>query len=132
MADSEVKLPSWQTAYNDTQKHWTQVLNRVTISAPPTKQAVVDSARTAIAHMLMSRAGPMLKPGTRSYNRAWIRDGAMMSEGLLRAGRYDVAREFADWYGKYLFSNGKSQMAIVARGLSQSMFQPVIRQRAIR
>ena len=42
----------------------------------------------------MSRQGAMLKPGTRTYARAWIRDGAMMSEALLRMGRADVAREF--------------------------------------
>ena len=116
MADDEANLPGWQIAYRDTLRHWNEVLNRVTITAPPAKQVVIDSARTAIAHMLMSRAGPMLKPGTRSYNRAWIRDGAMMGEGLLRAGRFDVAREFADWYGKYLFSNGKVPCCVDFRG----------------
>ena len=116
MADDEASLPGWQIAYRDTLRHWNEVLNRVTITAPPAKQVVIDSARTAIAHMLMSRAGPMLKPGTRSYNRAWIRDGAMMGEGLLRAGRFDVAREFADWYGKYLFSNGKVPCCVDFRG----------------
>ncbi len=116
MANDSTKLPGWQTVYEDTLRHWSEVLNRVTITAPPAKQAVVHSARTAIAHMLMSRAGPMLKPGTRSYNRAWIRDGAMMGEGLLRAGRFDVAREFANWYGKYLFSNGKVPCCVDFRG----------------
>lgn len=116
MADKEMPLPEWQTAYDDTLQHWRSVLNRVTITAPPAKQAVADSARTALAHMLTSRAGPMLKPGTRSYNRAWIRDGAMMGEGLLRAGRFDVAREFADWYGKYLFKNGKVPCCVDFRG----------------
>ncbi len=115
-ADSDAPLPDWQRAYDDTLKHWRGVLNRVTITAPLAKQPVIDSARTALAHMLMSRAGPMLKPGTRSYNRAWIRDGAMMSEGLLRAGRFDVAREFADYYGKYLFKNGKVPCCVDFRG----------------
>lgn len=116
MADNEVALPAWQSAYDDTLQHWRSVLNRVTITAPPSKQLVVDSTRTALAHMLTSRAGPMLKPGTRSYNRAWIRDGAMMGEGLLRMGRGDVAREFADWYGKYLFKNGKVPCCVDFRG----------------
>ena len=42
--------------------------------------------RSSLAHMLMSRQGPILQPGTRSYNRSWIRDGAMMAEGLNRLG----------------------------------------------
>ena len=116
MTDDDARLPSWQSAYDNTLKHWRDVLNRVTITAPPAKQAVINSARTAIAHMLTSRAGPMLKPGTRSYNRAWIRDGAMMGEGLLRAGRFDVARGFADYYGKYLFKSGKVPCCVDFRG----------------
>ncbi len=116
MADKDGPLPAWQGAHDDTLQHWRTVLNRVTITAPPSKQRVIDSARTALAHMLTSRAGPMLKPGTRSYNRAWIRDGAMMGEGLLRMGRGDVAREFADWYGKYLFKNGKVPCCVDFRG----------------
>ena len=116
MSDGDVPLPRWNEAYDETVAHWRGVLNRVTITAPPAKQPVIDSARTALAHMLTSRAGPMLKPGTRSYNRAWIRDGAMMGEGLLRMGRGDVAREFADWYGKYLFSNGKVPCCVDFRG----------------
>lgn len=116
MADADQALPDWQTVYDDTVKHWRGILNTVRITAPPAKQAVIDSARTALAHMLTSRAGPMLKPGTRSYNRAWIRDGAMMGEGLLRMGRFDVARDFADWYGKYLFSNGKVPCCVDFRG----------------
>ena len=58
----------------------------------------------------------MLKPGTRSYDRAWIRDGAMMSEALLRMGRADVARDFADYYRGHLFDNGKVPCCVDFRG----------------
>jgi len=58
----------------------------------------------------------MLKPGTRSYDRAWIRDGAMMSEALLRMGRADVARAFADYYGEHLFASGKVPCCVDFRG----------------
>jgi hypothetical protein len=116
MSDNDDALPGRQQSYDETLAHWRTVLNRVTITAPTAKQHVVNSTRAALAHMLMSRAGPMLKPGTRSYNRAWIRDGAMMGEGLLRMGRGDVAREFADYYGKYLFPNGKVPCCVDFRG----------------
>lgn len=116
MSDDAEALPQWQHVYDETLAHWRTALNRMTISAPPAKQSIVNSTRTALAHILMSRTGPMLKPGTRSYNRAWIRDGAMMGEGLLRMGRGDVAREFANWYGNYLFSNGKVPCCVDFRG----------------
>ena len=58
--------------------------------AVPSRRLPTPSHST-FAQILISRDGPMLKPGTRSYDRAWIRDGAMMSEALLRMGRADVA-----------------------------------------
>ena len=98
------------------QAHWRDVLGRVTVQVPPAKQAVADTLATAFAHILTSRDGPMLKPGTRSYDRAWIRDGAMMSEALLRLGRPDVARAFADWYRPNLFDSGKVPCCVDFRG----------------
>jgi hypothetical protein len=66
--------------------------------------------------MLISRKGPRLQPGTRSYARAWIRDGAMIGEGLLRLGRDDVAREFVEWYAPFQFRDGKVPCCVDDRG----------------
>lgn len=114
--DLEMPMPDWEELHRTTADYWRQTLGKVQISVPKGKEQFVQSIYTAQAHMLMSRDGPMLKPGTRSYNRAWIRDGAMMSEGLLRMGRADVARDFANWYRGYLFSNGKVPCCVDFRG----------------
>lgn len=95
---------------------WRDKLDRVQIRVPPQGQHVVDTLRTALAHMLISRTGPRLQPGTRSYSRAWIRDGAMIGEGLLRMGREDVAEEFLRWYAPYQFDNGKVPCCVDDRG----------------
>jgi hypothetical protein len=95
---------------------WRDKLDRVRIRVPPQGQRVVDTLRTALAHMLVSRTGPRLQPGTRSYARAWIRDGAMISEGLLRLGREDVAEEFLRWYAPYQFDSGKVPCCVDDRG----------------
>ncbi len=108
--------PPFAVAERDTLAHWRTVLGRTAITVPPAKQSFADTVATAFAHILTSRDGPMLKPGTRSYDRAWIRDGAMMSEGLLRMGRADVARAFADWYRPYLFDSGKVPCCVDFRG----------------
>ena len=108
--------PSWDEAYRATQAHWRDVLGRVKLRVPPAKQAFADTVATAFSQILTSRDGPMLKPGTRSYDRAWIRDGAMMSEALLRMGRADVARGFADWYRGHLFDSGKVPCCVDFRG----------------
>ena len=106
----------WQVSFAETRDHWRDVLGRVKISVPPAKQAFADTVATAFSQILTSRDGPMLKPGTRSYNRAWIRDGAMMSEALLRMGRADVARSFADGYRSTQFDSGKIPCCVDFRG----------------
>ena len=108
--------PQWDAAYRATQAHWLEVLGRVKLRVPPAKQAFADTVATAFSQILTSRDGPMLKPGTRSYDRAWIRDGAMMSEALLQMGRADIARSFADWYRGHLFDSGKVPCCVDFRG----------------
>jgi hypothetical protein len=95
---------------------WREKLNRVNLQLPATQQALADTARSAQAQMLMSRDGPALQPGTRSYARTWIRDGAMMTEALLRSGHTDVAGEFLNWYAPHQFSSGKVPCCVDARG----------------
>ena len=59
---------------------WRQKLDGLQLQLPREGQPLADTLRTALAHMLISRVGPRLQPGTRSYGRSWIRDGAMISE----------------------------------------------------
>jgi hypothetical protein len=95
---------------------WRRRLNRVDFRTPELDGRVVNSIRSAIAHMLMSRDRAALQPGTRSYARSWIRDGAMMSEGLLRVGLDAPAREYLDWYAPFQFANGKVPCCVDRRG----------------
>ena len=103
-------------AQADTARAWREKLGRVKLQVPAQGQHLADTLRTALAHMLISRTGPRLQPGTRSYARAWIRDGAMIAEGLLRMGREDVAEDFLRWYAPYQFENGKVPCCVDDRG----------------
>ena len=107
---------AFEATISETADYWRAALGGVELSVPAGKQAVADTIRTALAHVLMSRDGPALKPGTRSYARSWIRDGAMMGDTLLRLGQVKPIREFADWYGTKLFDNGKVPCCVDARG----------------
>lgn len=108
--------PPFDASLSQTTAYWRQSASPVEISVPPARQAFADTVATAFAHVLISRDGPMLKPGTRSYDRSWIRDGAMMSEAALRMGRADVARAFADRYGSHQFPSGKVPCCVDFRG----------------
>jgi hypothetical protein len=96
--------------------YWRRALNHTSLQLPAAGRPVVDTLRSALAHILIDRAGPALRPGTRSYRRTWIRDGAMISVALLRLGREDTVREFADWFAPYQFSIGKVPCCVDSRG----------------
>ena len=95
---------------------WRSKLDQVRFDVPPQAQELVDTLRTSTAHMLISRIGPRLQPGTRSYARSWIRDGAMISEGLLRMGRDEVVRDYVGFYAPYQFENGMVPCCVDDRG----------------
>jgi hypothetical protein len=95
---------------------WRAKLNRVSFRVPPAAQPLIDTLRTALAHILINRDGPALQPGSRAYDRSWIRDGALTSEALLRLGHEDVVRDFLRWYAPYQFANGKVPCCVDARG----------------
>ena len=95
---------------------WRAKLDRFDLITPPQGQRIEDTMKTSLAHILMSRQGPSLQPGTRSYNRSWIRDGAMMAEGLNRLGHADVSAQYLRWYAPFVFSDGKVPCCVDRRG----------------
>jgi hypothetical protein len=97
-------------------RQWEAKLNRVTIELPPSAQHVVDTIRSNLAYILIHRDGPALQPGSRSYERSWIRDGSMISEALLRLGLNEVVREYIDWYVNFQYPDGKVPCCVDSRG----------------
>jgi hypothetical protein len=95
---------------------WRARLAGVTVRLPPPAGPLAPVMRTALAHILISRDGPALRPGTRSYARSWIRDGALISEALLRLGLTREVRDFAAWYAGYQEADGKVPCCVDARG----------------
>ncbi|MGA7439471.1 MAG: discoidin domain-containing protein, partial [Luteibacter sp.] len=119
--DDVVSVPgdvsAWLSLHEDAvAAEWRDKLDRVDVRVPPAAQPIVDTMKSGVAQILISRDGPALQPGTRSYSRTWVRDGAMMLEGLLRTGHDDVARDFIRWYAPHQFSNGKVPCCVDARG----------------
>ncbi len=95
---------------------WRTKLSRVSLRLPAAGQPLADTLRTALAHILINRAGSALQPGTRAYARSWIRDGAMMSDALLRLGHASAVREYVEWFAPHQFANGKVPCCVDSRG----------------
>ena len=96
-------------------RDWREKLDRVTIEIGGAPE-IADTIRSNTAYTLISRDGASLEPGTRSYDRAWIRDGALISSVLLRLGHADVAKEFAEWFAPFQYANGKVPCCVDRRG----------------
>jgi hypothetical protein len=95
---------------------WRGKLDAVKLGVPPSAQPIADTLRTALAHLLITRDGPILRPGTRAYARSWIRDGAMIGDALLRLGHAPVVADYLRWYAAYQFHTGKIPCCVDARG----------------
>jgi hypothetical protein len=94
-------------------KSWREKLDRVTLELPA---EIANTIRSNLAYFLINRDGPALQPGSRSYERAWIRDGALIASALMRLGHADEAKTFARWFAKYHFDSGKVPCCVDARG----------------
>jgi hypothetical protein len=102
----------FETAVHD----WHARLDRLNLRLPPSAEPLVRTLKTAVAHILINRDGPALQPGSRSYARTWIRDGALESSALLRTGHADEVRQFIEWFAPYQFASGKVPCCVDARG----------------
>jgi hypothetical protein len=85
---------------------WEAQLGRFQIQLPPGAAEVIDTLKTAAAHILINRDGPALQPGPRRYSRSWIRDGAVMSAALAQVGIAQAGRDFIRWYAGFQTQDG--------------------------
>jgi hypothetical protein len=100
----------------DARRAWRDAIERTTIELPPSASRVVSSLYANLAYILVNRDHAGLQPGSRSYERSWIRDGSLEATALLRLGRADVARSFLEWYAGFQYPNGKVPCCVDSRG----------------
>ncbi len=82
----------------------------------PSEPRIAKSIEAQRTFILLNRDGQAIHPGSRSYERSWIRDGSLTSEALLRLGEYGVVREFIEWYAKAIHDNGYVPCCVSAAG----------------
>lgn len=95
---------------------WAATVERASIRLPGVGSRISNTIASTLAYILINRDGPALQPGSRSYERSWIRDGALTSTALLRFGHADAVRDFVIWYADYQYPNGKIPCCVDRRG----------------
>ncbi|MDQ6612609.1 MAG: coagulation factor 5/8 type domain-containing protein, partial [Gemmatimonadota bacterium] len=101
---------------DDVAHTWARDQDAVILHLPATAPAISAAVKANLAWILINRDGAGIQPGSRSYERSWIRDGSLTAEALLRLGRTDEARQFAEWYARFQFQSGKVPCCVDARG----------------
>jgi hypothetical protein len=94
---------------DDARKQWTSDL---VINGPPPVRDLAQAIRASIGYILIDH----LKPGPRSYDRTWIRDGTLMSDALLRVGDTATVRTLIQWFAPYQFANGRIPCCVDSHG----------------
>jgi len=97
-------------------KIWEEKLDKIKIQLPPSGEKIINALRTNLAYILINKDGPAFQPGSRSYERSWIRDGALTSSALLRLGLKEEVKNYLDWFSKYQFPSGKIPCVVDKRG----------------
>jgi GH15 family glucan-1,4-alpha-glucosidase len=95
----------------DTIAQWERRLAPLPFHCPD--RELTDSARANLAYILLNRDGPAIQPGSRAYEAAWMRDGALTSAALLRYGYPDEVRQFLSWYLSKQYPDGRVPAIVI-------------------
>ncbi len=95
---------------------WIRATSTFDLVLPDEAATITNTIRSTLAYILINRDGAAIQPGSRSYERSWIRDGSLTAAALLRFGLEREAREFVDWYAPYQFDSGKVPCVVDRRG----------------
>ena len=112
-------LASGQTSEDEIAKarqFWSTKLSGVRMHLPEASSKIVRTLKSNLAYILINMDGPAIQPGSRSYERSWIRDGSLTSAALLRMGFTDEVRSFLEWYSHYQYPDGKIPCVVDRRG----------------
>ena len=95
---------------------WANRLGRVAIHLPTSAAQIRRAIRSNLAYILINMDGPSIQPGSRSYDRSWIRDGSLTSAALLRLAHPEEVKRFIEWYAQHQRPDGYVPCCVGVRG----------------
>jgi hypothetical protein len=102
--------------FNTTSDFWKTKVGHIKFSLPASADRIINTYKANLVYILINKDHSGIQPGSRSYARSWIRDGAMTSSALLKSGIVDEVKDFIDWYADYQYENGKVPCVVDSRG----------------
>ncbi|HDP75385.1 MAG TPA: discoidin domain-containing protein [Bacteroidales bacterium] len=96
--------------------YWRKKTGFVKFRLPGSADDLIKTYRANLMYILINRDIHGIQPGSRSYERSWIRDGSLTSSALLKSGITNEVKEFIELYAQHLYENGKVPCVVDFRG----------------
>lgn len=101
---------------NETINFWKNEVDHIKFNLPESANKIINTLKSNLAYILINRDKAGIQPGSRSYERSWIRDGSLTSSALLKSGIVKEVKDFIDWYAAHQYENGKVPCVVDSRG----------------
>jgi len=95
---------------------WKQKTDHIRFNLPASAERIINTWKANLVYILINRDKAGIQPGSRSYERSWIRDGSLTSSALLKSGIVEEVRDFIEWYAAHQYENGKVPCVVDFRG----------------
>ena len=106
-------IAGWQ---EEAIRTWREALGSFTFSGGGNASDLAATVRAQLAYVLVNRDNVGIQPGSRSYERSWIRDGSLTSSALLRSGMTKPVGDYLRWFAHYQYADGKVPCCVDTRG----------------
>lgn len=107
---------SMADAFDKASYFWAGKVGHIGFNLPPQAKPIVDTYLANLVYILINRDKAGIQPGSRSYERSWIRDGSLTSSALLKSGITQEVKDFIRWYAPYQYESGKVPCVVDFRG----------------
>jgi hypothetical protein len=113
---SEVTNDLVSKEFDNAVNYWSKRVDHVKFNLPASADKLIDTYKSQLVYILINRDNAGFQPGSRSYERSWMRDGALTSSALLKNGIVSEVKDYLNWYANYLYENGKVPCVVDKRG----------------
>jgi len=114
--DSELETKNIIDTIAKESDYWCKKAGFVKFHLPGSADDLIKTYRANLMYILINRDIHGIQPGSRSYERSWMRDGSLTSSALLKSGITVEVKEFIEWYAQHLYENGKVPCVVDFRG----------------
>lgn len=116
LTDSQLSNERVNNDFIQSSEFWKSRVSHIKFNLPKSANRIIDSYKSNLVYIMINRDKAGIQPGSRSYERSWIRDGSLTSSALLKSGIVEEVKDFIDWYAIHQYENGKVPCVVDFRG----------------